>query len=101
MRTEAGAPLRYTSTDARDVMCMAELGQGKAILPICLAETSERLTRVDAGNPIGLERKMYLHAHPDTVETRRVRTLIGALREGFAPLFTREAVATNQGAAGS
>ncbi|MFO6465576.1 LysR family transcriptional regulator [Jannaschia sp. KMU-145] len=80
--------IRLTSTDARDVLDAAKAGLGRAILPICLAESCADLESVGP-NAVHLRRVMYLHAHPDTVELRRVQTVMAALRESFHTIFAR------------
>ena len=80
--------LCFTSTDARHVMTAVKAGIGKAILPMCLAASDQELVRVTDA-PTDLERVMYLHAHPDTVQAHRVQAIIKCLRETFATTFTQ------------
>lgn len=80
--------LQLTSTDARDVLAGVEAGIGKGILPICLAESSPKVVSISE-KPSQLVRQMFLHAHPDTAQTRRVQALIRTLRAKFDATFSR------------
>lgn len=88
MRAGDGESLHLTSTDARDVLAAVELGIGRALLPICLAEEAGELIRIGA-TPVELARTMHMHVHPDTVQSRRVQALIRTLRATFAATFSR------------
>ncbi len=78
--------LRMTATDAGLLLSAIRAGVGKGLVPMCLAEQYGELVRVNAGEP-ELKRTLQLHAHPDTVETKRVQATIQWLRESFDQVF--------------
>ncbi|MGB0497294.1 MAG: LysR family transcriptional regulator [Rubricella sp.] len=78
--------LCYTSTDARDVVSAIRSGIGKGLVPMCLGCDEAGLSRLNAGPP-DLERTLYLHAHPDTISTKRVQAMMDCLRDNFAEVF--------------
>ena len=80
--------LHMSSTDARDLLAGVEQGVGRAILPICLAELSDRVRRKEPGRAV-FRRPMFLHLHPDTVQTRRVQVVSQEIRSRFAAVFSR------------
>ncbi|MGF1595226.1 MAG: LysR family transcriptional regulator [Kiloniellaceae bacterium] len=79
-------PVRIMATDAGIMHSAVREGVGKALLPMCLAEADERLVRVQDGDP-ELVRILHLHAHPDTVESKRIQATIRWLRESFKEVF--------------
>ncbi len=79
-------PVRLTASDASIVYEAVRSGIGKGLLPMCLAEQDEDLVRVGEGDP-ALVRGLHLHAHPDTVQTKRVQATILWLRESFDKVF--------------
>ena len=79
--------LCLTSTDAAHVKSAVKAGIGKAFLPMCLAQGDPELVRV-TNRRVDLERVMYLHAHPDTVQAHRVQAMIKCLRETFIETFS-------------
>ena len=87
LRERGDRRLRFTSTDAAHVKSAVKAGIGKGILPICIAEGDEELVRL-TDTPADLERVLYLHAHPDTVQAHRVQALIKCIRETFAETFS-------------
>lgn len=81
-----GDRVRITSTDANIMLAAVREGIGKGLLPMCLAEEDEKLVRVNDGEP-DFVRSLHLHAHPDTVESRRIQATIRWLRENFKAVF--------------
>jgi DNA-binding transcriptional LysR family regulator len=79
-------PVRVMATDAGIMHSAVREGVGKALLPMCLAEGDARLVRVQDGDP-ELLRILHLHAHPDTVESKRIQATIRWLRETFKEVF--------------
>ena len=79
--------LRVTATDAGIMLSAVRAGIGKALLPMCLGEEDPALVRVQPGTPPEFSRALHLHAHPDTVEARRIQATIRWLRESFRPVF--------------
>ena len=81
-----GEPVRLMATDAGVMQSAVREGVGKGLLPMCMGEPDDQVVRVSDGEP-ELIRPLYLHAHPDTVETLRVQSTIRWLRESFGPVF--------------
>ncbi len=79
-------PLRLTSTDAMVLKQAIASGVGRGLLPMCLAAEDARLVRVSSGAP-ELERTLWMHTHPDTLETKRIQATIDWLRDSFEPAF--------------
>ena len=79
--------IRFTGTDASVFQGAIAGGVGRGLLPMCLGEEDPSLERVSNGAP-ELMRTLWLHAHPDTVETMRVKVTLDWLREEFANAFT-------------
>lgn len=78
--------VRLTGTDASIIQSAVAAGVGKGLLPMCLAEENPNLERVGAGPP-DMMRTLWLHTHPDTVETERVKVTIDWIREEFDSVF--------------
>ncbi len=81
-----GETMRFTATDAAILMTAARAGVGKALLPLCMGEEAPDLVRIGSGPP-EMVRALHQHAHPDTVQNRRVQATIRWLRESFATVF--------------
>lgn len=79
-------PVRIASTDAAIMLSAVRAGAGKCLLPMCMAAEDAALVRVGGGAP-EFVRTLHLHAHPDTVESRRVQATIRWLRENFKAVF--------------
>jgi DNA-binding transcriptional LysR family regulator len=79
--------LRMTATDAGIMLSAVRAGIGKALLPMCLGEEDPALVRLQPGAPPEFNRTLHLHAHPDTVEARRIQATIRWLRESFKAVF--------------
>lgn len=79
-------PVRLTATDAGIVYEAVRNGVGKGLVPMCLAEQDDELVRIGEGEP-ELVRDLHLHAHPDTVQTKRIQATILWLRETFDQVF--------------
>lgn len=82
-----GEAVRLTSSDAGIMLSAVRAGIGKALLPMCVAEEDPALVRLHPGAPPELVRTLHLHAHPDTVEARRIQATIRWLRESFQTVF--------------
>ncbi|MEM0908985.1 MAG: LysR family transcriptional regulator [Pseudomonadota bacterium] len=61
-------------------------GRFQALLPTYLGEEDPHLARVSSG-PQGIGRDLYVHAHPDTIGSRRVQAVIEWLRSVFDDAF--------------
>lgn len=81
-----GDVLRFTATDAEILHCAVAAGVGRGLLPMCIAEADPRLERVNDGPP-ELLRTLWMHTHPDTVETKRVKLTLQWLRSEFDRVF--------------
>lgn len=79
--------LRLTATDAGIMLSAVRAGIGKALLPMCLGEEDPTLVRLQPGAAPEFTRTLHLHAHPDTVEARRIQATIRWLRESFKAVF--------------
>ncbi|MEO1532958.1 MAG: LysR family transcriptional regulator [Pseudomonadota bacterium] len=83
---QPGEALRVAATDPLLAVAAVRHGLGKAFLPVCLAERHRDLVQVDEDTP-PLQRRLHLHAHPDTVQTLRVQAAIQWLRRIAGPAF--------------
>lgn len=81
-----GDGLRLTATDAGLLAATIRAGIGKGILPQCLGDEDPGLERVESDKG-DLLRTLHLHAHPDTVQARRVQATVRLLRDSFAEVF--------------
>jgi DNA-binding transcriptional LysR family regulator len=81
--------LRLTATDSGTLRAGIRAGFGKGLLPMCLAEGDPGLARVTEGPP-DLVRTLHVHAHPDTIGTKRVQAVLAWLHESFADTFLPE-----------
>lgn len=81
-----GERIRMTATDSGMLLSGVEAGIGKALLPVCIGDEAPGLVRVGAGPP-DLVRTLHLHAHPDTVQARRIQATIRWLREAVGEVF--------------
>lgn len=81
-----GRTLRLTSTDFGVLAASLAAGLGKGLLPICLAAENPALVRLGTGEP-DLSRTLYVHVHPDTVQTPRVQATMAWLRQCFPATF--------------
>ena len=79
--------VRLTGTDAGVFQGAIVAGVGKGLLPMCMAEVNPGLVRTTKGPP-DLNRTLWLHTHPDTVETERVKVTIDWIRDEFTRVFT-------------
>ncbi len=79
--------VRLTGTDAGVFAGAIVAGVGRGLLPMCMAEENQALERVTNGPP-ALMRTLWLHTHPDTVETKRVKVTVDWIRDEFARVFT-------------
>jgi DNA-binding transcriptional LysR family regulator len=70
-------------------------GLGKGLLPVCIANQNSELKRVDEAQ-VQVSRRLHLHAHPDTVQSHRVQTIIRRLREEAANIFAAEESASHR-----
>ncbi len=82
---ETGA-IRLTSTDAGVLASAVAAGVGRGLLPMCLARGRDDLLRVAEGKP-ELERVLYMHHNPDTLNSKRFRLTVDWLREIFPKIF--------------
>lgn len=78
--------LRMTATDAALLRAAVAGGIGQALLPQCLGEDCPELERVRKG-PAEFSRTLSMHLNPDTVETKRVQTIMDWLRASFTDCF--------------
>lgn len=83
---EKGSRLRVTATDTDLLLSGVANGLGRALLPVCLGESSPSIVRIGEGPP-PLSRTLSIHLHPDTVQTTRVRAFVRWLRENFRHAF--------------
>ncbi len=83
---QKGDTMRFTATDASILHCAVAAGVGRGLLPMCLAEADTRLKRINSGPP-ELMRTLWIHTHPDTVETKRIKVMLKWLRESFDQVF--------------
>lgn len=79
--------VRLTGTDAGVFVGAIEAGVGSGLLPMCMANENQALERVTQGPP-DLMRTLWLHTHPDTVETERVKVTVDWIRDEFKRVFT-------------
>ncbi|MBG6176694.1 DNA-binding transcriptional LysR family regulator [Labrenzia sp. EL_208] len=84
---ERNEPVHIVGNDPRFLQQAVKHGMGKGLLPMCLAETDPDLRRIDTPG-FRIDRTLNLHAHPDTVQTKRVQTAIRHLREQAEKLFS-------------
>jgi len=82
-----GDSLRLTSTDAGVLRAAVASGVGRGLLPMCMAESDERLERVNQGPP-EFKRTLWMQTHPDTVETKRIQVTLDWLRSVFSQVFS-------------
>ncbi|WP_299482937.1 LysR family transcriptional regulator [uncultured Roseibium sp.] len=82
-----GEPLHMTANDPGLLSAAIENGLGKGLLPVCLGEALPNLKRV-GGAEAEVVRTLHIHAHPDTVQSLRVQTVIRKLRENAGSLFS-------------
>lgn len=85
-KLEPGDAVGFTASEARLLQAAIRAGIGKGPLPMCLAERDDRLVRLNDGPP-DYVRTLYLHAHPDTIQTARVQVTMTWLRESFSAAF--------------
>jgi DNA-binding transcriptional LysR family regulator len=85
LRGEGGA-LRLTANCAGVVLAALHAGLGRGLLPVCVGDGDPRLERLEGGGP-DLARTLYMHVHPDTVQTARLQATMAWLRESFGPAF--------------
>ncbi|MDP5218758.1 LysR family transcriptional regulator [Ruegeria sp. 2205SS24-7] len=82
-------PMRVLADDPKLIEACINRGLGKGLLPVCLARQNRDLERV-GGSEAEVSRRLHLHAHPDTVQSHRVQTIIRRLREEAAAIFSAE-----------
>lgn len=78
--------LRMTATDANLLRAAIRNGVGRGIIPWCLAQKDPTL-RCLSGNRPEVERQLFVHLHPDTVDTKRVQLVLNWLRRVLPPLL--------------
>jgi len=78
--------LRLAATDADLLHSAIAAGIGRGLLPLCLAESDDRLVRVHPQKP-DFSRMLKMHVSPDTIQTLRMQATIKWLRDGFADVF--------------
>jgi len=82
-------PIVFTASETGILMKAVEAGVGKGLLPLCLGSGNPLLTQI-GDNVISME--ATLHLHPDTVQLRRVQTVLRWVRTVFKDAFMAEAV---------
>ncbi|MFN3253399.1 LysR family transcriptional regulator [Roseibium album] len=87
---ERSEPVHIVGNDPRFLQRAVKHGMGKGLLPMCLAEADPDLRRIDTPE-YRIDRTLNLHAHPDTVQTKRVQTAIRHFREQAETLFSSAA----------
>ena len=78
-RMPEGRRMALKTSDAPALVAAIGAGLGQALVPVCLAEAQPGAVRVDTVPE--LRRKLHLHAHPDLVQSPRVRAVMSWLRE--------------------
>ncbi|WP_299472660.1 LysR family transcriptional regulator [uncultured Roseibium sp.] len=79
-------PVLVLADDPGLLQVPIECGIGKGLLPVCIAQGNAALQRI-GDEKTELLRRLHLHAHPDTVQSHRVQTVIRRLREDAEELF--------------
>ncbi len=87
LRTRGTARVRMRAVDAGTLLTAVANGLGLGLLPMCLAERDPRLIRVSAPSE-QVDRQLYMHLHPDSLNSPRVQIVAKWLRESFSDLFT-------------
>ncbi|WP_162933069.1 LysR family transcriptional regulator [Roseovarius sp. EL26] len=75
-----------TATDASILLSAVRNGIGKGLLPVCIAHAASGLARTNPGPP-EIERPLFMHLNPDTVEYKRIQTTMSWLRKSFNEIF--------------
>jgi len=89
-------PVHVVGNDPGLLQVSIRSGLGKGLLPTCIADKDQGLSRV-GGQETQFERSLHLHVHPDTVQTLRVQTAIRQLREAAKELFGSIAMEDDRG----
>ncbi len=84
--------VRMTATDASLLRGAIRNGVGRGILPWCLAQDDPELRCLSGDRP-EVERQLFAHLHPDTVDTKRVQLVLNWLRRVLPPLLMSRDVA--------
>lgn len=85
-KMQPGDIIRFTASEAPVLQAAIRGGMGKGPLPMCLAEHDPGLVRLNDGPPDYMC-TLYLHAHPDTIQTVRVQATMVWLRESVQSAF--------------
>ncbi len=80
-------PVHVIANDPGLLHASIRSGMGKGLLPVCMAQDDPALRRL-GGPGIEIMRVLHIHAHPDTVQSIRVQTIIRQLRENASRLFS-------------
>lgn len=83
--------VRMTATDANTLRSAIRAGVGRGIIPWCLAQNDPTL-RCLSGDKPEIERHLFAHLHPNTVESNRVQLALSWLHNVMPNiLFSRMA----------
>lgn len=82
-------PIVFTASETGILVKAIEAGVGKGLLPLCLAAGNPALARV--GDDV-ITMEATLHLHPDTVQLRRVQTVLRWVRSVFKNTFMADAL---------
>lgn len=86
LTTRGTARVRMRATDAGLLHAAVVNGIGLGLLPMCLGEQDPRLIRFSVPSD-QVDRQLYIHLHPDSLNSPRVQILISWLRSSFSDLF--------------
>lgn len=81
---DVNEPVVFTASETGILVNAVEAGIGKGLLPLCVAESNPALARI--GDDV-ISMEATLHLHPDTVQLRRVQTVLRWIRSGFKDAF--------------
>lgn len=82
-------PIIFTASETGILVKAVEAGVGKGLLPLCLGVSNTSLARV--GDDV-ISMEATLHLHPDTVQLRRVQTVLRWVRSVFKDAFMADAL---------
>lgn len=86
LRTSGTARVRMRAVDATSLLAAVANGIGMGLLPMCLAEHDPRLIRVSVPSE-QVDRQLYMHLHPDSLNSPRVQIVSKWLRTSFQEIF--------------
>ncbi len=84
--TKGCARIRLRALDAETLHQAVASGIGRALLPCCIGEADPRIERQLLDEP-EFERDLYLHVHPDSLNSSRVQAVMTWIREAFPRMF--------------